>query len=65
MEAIQKNVEKVQNGELALKIKKSTMQNVDFFKRGGADYQSFPKFKCQMGEIFMRYRQNLVHTWLV
>ena len=35
MEAIQKNVEKVQNGELALKIKKSTMQNVDYFEMRG------------------------------
>ena len=50
MEAIQKNVEKVQNGESALKIKKSTMQNVDFFKGGGGRLSVFSQI--QMTEIW-------------
>ena len=33
-------------GEAALKIKKSTIQNLDYFEmRGGLDFQIFPKIK--------------------
>ena len=42
------NVEKVQKREVsALKIKKSTIQNVGYFETrgGGLDFQIFPKFK--------------------
>ena len=48
-------------GRSALKIKKSTIQNVDYFEtRGGSlDFQIFPKFK------WLKYGLEFDNSWVI
>ena len=56
-------VEKPKRGEAKPKIKKSTIPIVDYFeKKGGPDFQIFPKFKC-MKYGFDFYNILVTYWW--
>ena len=66
------NCGKVHKGGSALKIKKSTIQNVDYFetRSGGLDFQIFPKFKwlkygLDFDNIWVTYRWDIGKIWYI